>query len=259
MNKKLFFGISAGIILAVVGLLIYGFELSPVIVEGVVDHKTVIGVKDNVSYTLLVNKPAYDSPWILVKDKDYVDYFSTGYRNAIVSKPLENEMKKKYSDIAYFVNIKVSSKEETQPYQVSREIFNKLRINSKVKFEQISFTEPPTIVKVLEVAEDRWLPFDLAAISKQNRTVQSYLEHHLNAKYEIRKWYLTSDGRVYAVDKNWKIEHFIGSVGPERPIDNRNHYCWVVHWYDPNIGIPHIVDVFIDKETLEIVLAVEAW
>lgn len=99
---------------------------------------------------------------------------------------------------------------------------------------------------------------DLAEISKQSPTVQSYLEQHPNAEYEVTKCYLTGDGRVYAVDEDWKLKEFRGSAGGE-PMDGKDHYCWLVGWHDPTSMIEHIVDVFIDKDVLEIVLVTEAW
>ncbi len=100
-------------------------------------------------------------------------------------------------------------------------------------------------------------PTDYAEISKQDPKVQRYLKQHPNAKYDVRRAYLTADGMVYAVDENWNLKRLMGSAGSE-PVDGKDHYCWVVHWYDPSPGVPHIIDVFIDKETLKIVLIVEA-
>ena len=97
----------------------------------------------------------------------------------------------------------------------------------------------------------------IAEISKQDPRVQEYLKQHPNAKYEVRKAYLTSDGMVYFVDENWNLKELAGSA-ISKPLDGKDHYCWVVHWYDPSSTIPHIVNVFIDKETLKIVLIEEA-
>ncbi len=97
----------------------------------------------------------------------------------------------------------------------------------------------------------------IAEISKQDPRVQNYLKQHSNAKYKVIKAYLSSDGVVYMVDENWKPKGLGGSIAG-KPIDGKDHYCWIVHWYDPSPGVPHIVDVFIDKETLKIVLVIEA-
>jgi len=99
---------------------------------------------------------------------------------------------------------------------------------------------------------------NLSEISKQSPRVQSYLQQHPNAKYELTKCYLATNGTVYDVDENWRPKEVRGSAG-EEPMDGKGHYCWVVHWYDPTSMIEHIINVWIDKDTLEIILVTEAW
>lgn len=119
-------------------------------VEGTVDHKAVTGVKDNTSYTVLMNSGGDGEPWILLKDEDYEEYFSTGDENAVVSESLESEMKKEYSVVNYFVNVKVAPEEEgTKPYRASREVFNNIEVGTKVKFRWSGPTELPWIMELL--------------------------------------------------------------------------------------------------------------
>ena len=119
-------------------------------VEGIVDHKAVTRIKDNTSYTILVNRTGDGEPLILLKDEDYEEYFSTGDENAVVSESLEREMKKEYSVVNYFVNVKVAAEEEgTQPYRATREIFNNIEVGTKVKFRWSGPTELPEIVELL--------------------------------------------------------------------------------------------------------------
>jgi len=98
---------------------------------------------------------------------------------------------------------------------------------------------------------------NLIEISKQSQEVQSYLNQHPNATYNIGKSYLTADGMAYTVYDNWQLKELSGSLGSS-PKDGSNHYCWVVHWYDPTSIIEHIVNVFIDRDNLQIVLVEEA-
>lgn len=97
----------------------------------------------------------------------------------------------------------------------------------------------------------------LVEISKQSQIVQSYLNQHPKATYNIRKSYLTADGMAYTVYDNWQLKELSGSVGSS-PKDGSNHYCWVVHWYDPTSIIEHIVNAFIDRDSLQIVIVEEA-
>ena len=97
---------------------------------------------------------------------------------------------------------------------------------------------------------------DPAEISKQSATVQNYLELHPNAEYRISKNYLMGDGMVYAVEEDWKITELLGST--DNPKDEKGHYCWVVRWYNPSGGIPYVVYVYIDRDTLKILVVIEA-
>ena len=118
--------------------------------EGIVDHKAITGVKDNVSYTILMNRTSDVGPLILLKDEDYDEYFSTGDGNVVINESLEREVKKEYSVVNYFVNVKVDPEGYgTQPYRVSREIFNNMEVGTKVKFLWTGLTELPEIVELL--------------------------------------------------------------------------------------------------------------
>ena len=86
----------------------------------------------------------------MVKDRDYEEYFLPQDQHAIVSQALEDLMRQKYSEVNYFVNVKVASSGDigTQPYRVSREIFNQMRVGSEVRF-RASGAELPEITKLL--------------------------------------------------------------------------------------------------------------
>jgi hypothetical protein len=118
--------------------------------EGIVDHKAITGVKDDTSYTILMNAFSDGEAWIALKDQDYEEYFSTGDGNALVSESLEREVKKEYSVVNYFVNVKVDPEGYgTQPYRVSREIFNNMEVGTEVKFRWTGSTQLPEIVELL--------------------------------------------------------------------------------------------------------------
>lgn len=140
------------IVVAVVLCLVVLVPVDRNTVEGIVAHKAVTGAKDNTSYTILMNYSyAPDGePRILVKDEDYETYFSTRGENAVVSEWLESEMKRKYSVVDYFVNVRVGPEDEgTQPYRVSREFFNNMEVGTWVKFRWSWSTELPEMVELL--------------------------------------------------------------------------------------------------------------
>ena len=141
-NRRLYFGILALLALLIVPyLLVYKLPSSPIVIEGIVDHKVITGMNGDTSYTILLNRPADNGSWIIVKDKDYERFFK-GEKNAFITKSIENEMKK-YSDIKYLVSIRLDSRDPingvgkggTLAYFVSRDEFNRVKIGDKVKFE----------------------------------------------------------------------------------------------------------------------------
>ena len=124
------------------------------VVEGVVAHKAITGVKGDSSFTILTNRPRNGGSSIAFSDKDYEVFFSEEDQDATVGESLENEMKQEYSEINYLVNMRVPFLENaTQPYRVSREAFNKMKVGSAVKFKSSGLNGIPQINKVLEYSD----------------------------------------------------------------------------------------------------------
>jgi len=138
--KRSLFSVVA-VFLVAVGIAVAGYYwfFTPVIVEGVVDHKAVTGTKDTTIYSVLLNTDS----GIVIKDKDYEGWFSDEEMNAFVNNSLEDEMRAEYSEIYYLVSMRVTSEDpinnleegETLAYFVSRDAFNKLGIGDNVRFE----------------------------------------------------------------------------------------------------------------------------
>lgn len=152
MNKRSL-GIVLGIlVVAAVGVAISYYSFSPVVVEGVVDHKAVSGEKGHIVYSIVLNTPE----GILVKDKDYEALFLEKDGDLLVNESLENELKTEYSKINYLVSIRLSLEDpvnrvaegEALAYFVSRDDFNEMRIGYKVKFEVARF-QSATMEKLL--------------------------------------------------------------------------------------------------------------
>jgi len=147
------------IVIAVVsvGAATYYYVFSPVIVEGVVDHKGITGEKDGTTYSILLNTPE----GIIVEDEDYEHFFSEKDRNAFINETLDYKMKTEYSEINYLVSIRVTSKDpinnleenQTLAYFASREDFNALRMADKVTYEVERF-QTATIKQVLYIQDD---------------------------------------------------------------------------------------------------------
>ena len=125
-------------------------------VQGKVDYKGVTGVVEGKSSTILRNVPAYDQdavddrPSIRLEDADFQGFFTSKDEHAVITVEMENELRQKYSDISYIVH--VDGDQGTQSYFISREVFNRIFVDSPVRFEA-SGAPIPTITKLLEPGE----------------------------------------------------------------------------------------------------------
>lgn len=143
------------IVIAVATLIVavvYFTSFSAVLVDGVVDHKAVVGINDQVSRTLLVITP----DGLIVKDPSLVDLFQGQGPNLTINETLDRKMHNQgYSQILYLGSIRVSTNDpmngigqgETLQYFMNRDDFNRLTINGSVSYEVDRF-QGATITKV---------------------------------------------------------------------------------------------------------------
>jgi hypothetical protein len=126
--------------------------------EGDVDHKTVSGVIEDTGWTILQNVPGTDPdivndrPSIRISDEEYQSFFAPEDEHAVITEEMERLLGQKYSNIRYTVNVRLadaSGNDGTHPYYISRELFNRILVDSPVRYEASG--EPiPTINKLLE-------------------------------------------------------------------------------------------------------------
>jgi len=121
------------------------------------DAQVLQGDVGNAGFTILRNVPARDPDAIndrlsiLVKDSDFQGLFASGDEHAVITAEMENQPRWKYSETSYIVNIRLSGVDQgTQPYFVSREFFNRILVDSPLRFK-VSGSPMPTIKKLLEV------------------------------------------------------------------------------------------------------------
>ena len=172
-------GLIAVAILIVISALVYELAFTPVIVEGVVEWKGITGVKDNTHSTIITNRPSEGKYRILVRDKNYEGFFPD-IGNAEVNKSLEDKLKADYSNLNYYVEITVDSRDPvnelekgyTYGYSVSREDFNRVWIWDKVKYEVSRWSELPRIKKFLEVDRLVWEHSLLTIYRKDERLMK---------------------------------------------------------------------------------------
>lgn len=181
-------GLIAVAILIVISALVYELAFTPVIVEGVVEWKGITGVKDNTHTEIMRNRPSEGKYWILVRDKNYEGFFRD-IGNAEVNESLEDKLKADYSNLNYYVEITVDSRDPANElekgcayrYSVSREDFNRVWIWDKVKYEVSRWSELPRIKKFLEVDRVAWVGL-LSALAEKDERVRELIE---GKSYEV--------------------------------------------------------------------------
>ncbi len=121
-------------------LMVYLLAFSMVKVSGVVDHKTITGIRDQTLYSLVVMYP-----WGIQIDDHALDYLFQGKdQNVTINATFEQAiLSHGYSKINYLASIQVSSKDSVNhlnpgdalAYFVKRSDFNALRIGNTVTYE----------------------------------------------------------------------------------------------------------------------------
>ena len=180
-HKKLFYVLLV-VVLVIAGLLVYKLALSPVVGEGVVEWKGITGVKDNTHTEIMRNRPSEGKYRILVRDKNYEGFFPD-IGNAEVNESLEDKLKADYSNLNYYVEITVDSRDPvnnlergyTYGYSVSREDFNRVQVWDKVKCEVSRWSELPRIKKFLYVDRVEWVGL-LSVLAEKDERMRELIE-----------------------------------------------------------------------------------
>ena len=118
------------------------YYVTPVEVEGVVEHKVINGYYGNTCESIF-NAPYPDEPWILVDNKYFEQFFSPEDRNVYVNDSMKELLERKYVSVDYYVAIRASSEESvndvpeggTCTHFTSLDDFNKVIIGDEVKYK----------------------------------------------------------------------------------------------------------------------------
>ena len=151
--KRTAYGIAIAILIVILlVLMVYLLAFSMVKVSGVVDHKTITGIRDGTQYTLVVM-----APWFIeIKDHALDDLFQGKDLDVTINATFEQAiLNHGYSKINYLASIQVSSKDSVNhlnpgdalAYFVKRSDFNALRIGNSVTYE-VEKGKPLTIARV---------------------------------------------------------------------------------------------------------------
>nr|WP_321496754.1 hypothetical protein [uncultured Methanolobus sp.] len=116
------------------------YYVTPVEVEGVVEHKVINGYYGNTCESIF-NAPHPSEPWIRVDTEDFEPFFTQGDKNLYVNDSLKELLERKYNNVDYCVGVRLISDDsandvpegKTCTYFVSLEDFNKVKIDDKVK------------------------------------------------------------------------------------------------------------------------------
>jgi hypothetical protein len=121
-------GIVVGLAL-IASLFFIGY--APRIETGLVEYKMVTGCKEHCSHVLMLKTA---SKAVLLAEEMEMDMLhDTGF--SIVDEDLENRFSSSYSDIKYCISVRNPESKKTTCFPVPREVFNRIRTNSVVRFE----------------------------------------------------------------------------------------------------------------------------
>jgi hypothetical protein len=123
MSKERLLGILVAIV--VVGAGIYYVAFRPVASEGVVDHKTITGTRDQTSYSIVVFTMAGNH----FDDKEVRGLFD---ESDIVNDTVAYQLEARYDEVFYVLSIR--SGDDTMGYFVSMQDFNMVVPSSRIRF-----------------------------------------------------------------------------------------------------------------------------
>ena len=121
--------------------------------RGLVDHKTITGIREGTAYTILIYRSDEEGlPALYVKDRGLLDRFSIEEANPVIDDALAFDIESMYEQVTYTVNLRteLATGPGTEPYKVSREIFNQLQPGAMVRFKAKKDGNIPAITKVLD-------------------------------------------------------------------------------------------------------------
>ena len=110
-----------------------GYYFRPVVGEGVVAAKSITGERNNVVYTII----RFHELGVNPKINDWKSLFPNTTK---ISEEAEYQLKTKYTDLRYVVNIRTEIK--TMGYYVSKDDFNKVDPGDTVKFKILRKRDP---------------------------------------------------------------------------------------------------------------------
>ena len=118
------------------------YYVTPVEVEGVVEHKVINGYYGNTCESIF-NAPHPVESWILVDNEDFEPFFTQEDKYLYVNDSLKEFLERKYASVDYYVGVRLISDDsvndvsegETCTYFVSLEDFNKVKIDDNVKYK----------------------------------------------------------------------------------------------------------------------------
>ena len=122
--------------------------------EGVVDYKSISGLKEKSAYSIVRDGPSEGVQPIKVYDEELKVYFpSEG--DLVVSDNLERQIEEAgYTGLDYIIIVRVLSggklSKYTSGFHTNREIFNEAKLGTEIKFEKSPSKVGPEIVKLLE-------------------------------------------------------------------------------------------------------------
>ncbi len=123
--------------------------------EGVVDYKSISGLKEKSAYSIVRDGPSEGVQPIVVYDEELKVYFPLVEGDLVVSETLERQIEEAgYTGLDYIISVRILSDGKLSKYpsgfHTNREIFNEAKLGTQIKFEKSPSNIGPEIVSLLE-------------------------------------------------------------------------------------------------------------
>ena len=123
--------------------------------EGVVDYKSISGIKEKSAYSIVRDGPSEGVQPIVVYDEELKVYFPLVEGDLVVSETLERQIEEAgYTGLDYIISVRILSDGKLSKYpsgfHTNREIFNEAKLGTQIKFEKSPSNIGPEIVSLLE-------------------------------------------------------------------------------------------------------------
>jgi len=118
------------------------------IINGVVDHRLISGTRSETFMGILMSYVDDDGTVVNIVKDAALQHCIPADSEVVVAKEMETQLLMSYTEVFYQVSVR-ESPQHTVGYRTTREIFNRMRLGSTVRFEAREVSGVPRILRLL--------------------------------------------------------------------------------------------------------------